>query len=250
MEIVFEQEISVEAILKTSAEDTLTVSPNRQSTINNHQSKYPPMPEEKIYGMGAVDLPVRETLAGKEIPLGNVCPLCSSTFLLTGALPSTRDKTKGEAWVDFLTHSISTLAKDYHAKMEWLDKMNRDAPVELHNPIVELYNTLHDTLVDGIVEDILKFKDEPTVVNSNTYEYVRKAHQRQGLMVEQCLKKGYEISFETDKKGILCRLLSEAIGVNAVAANWREALAQAIKQIPLSNCVSGVPNSLFFVDTR
>ena len=134
--------------------------------------------------------------------------------------------------------------------MEWLDKMNRDAPVELHNPIVELYNTLHDTLVDGIVEDILKFKDEPTVVNSNTYEYVRKAHQRQGLMVEQCLKKGYEISFETDKKGILCRLLSEAIGVNAVAANWREALAQAIKQIPLSNCVSGVPNSLFFVDTR
>lgn len=178
--------------------------------------------EEKLYGM--------------TVEFGIKGPFENKGFSIP---PSTiqNPPSTGESYVDFLKQMLSDLVARYYIKMCWLKRAQAEAPEEIHAAFADLTNTLHDTLIGNVIVDILKYK-EPKAPGAD--------------QVEKYLSMGYEISFEThpypsqegtDKEGILCRLLSEAIGVNVVAANWREALVEAIKQIP--DATSPAPDSLY-----
>ena len=217
-----------------------------------------PTPNPDVSRLAEKEVLYRET---QERMYGLSCPVEESE------LPSAFEEER-----DFLEHTLGNLVARYHAKMGWLKKMNQDAPPEIHGQVAELFNTLHDALLDGTITEILERPQEPPphkecLVRSDTNsesvlsvsqpcrklcseasprrsvfgETDKSSYCRNGQKeveailskgIEEYLTKGYEVSFEVDKDGILCRILGEKVGVNAVAANWREAFVEAIRQIP------------------
>lgn len=208
---------------------------------------------ERIYGLTAEP----EGVGGRNVlsvSTGLPCKLVNSELselVVDPPLPLQRegtDKKKSEERVEFLQQTLSNLVASYYVKMCWLKRTQTEAPVEIQSAFTDLTNTLHDTLIENVIADILKYQGNPQSGRCSQGSPTPKAYGLDGQKkapgaldrVEEYLDRGYEISFETDKEGILCRALSESIGVTAIAASWREALEKAIKQIP-----SPAPNPLY-----